>query len=54
MIMIVPSADMLRDIHPGAFMAIETFEAVEFSGPVDESPAVSWAAVVAGAVVLPL
>jgi len=31
-------------------MAIETFEAVEFSGPVDESPAVSWAAVVAGAV----
>jgi hypothetical protein len=48
--MIVPSADMLRDIHPGAFMAIETFEAVEFSGPVDESPAVSWAAVVAGAV----
>src|ERR1022692_1221085 len=31
-------------------MAIETIETVEFSGPVDESPAVSWAAVVAGAV----
>jgi hypothetical protein len=41
---------MLRNIHPGAFMAIETIETVEFSGPVDESPAVSWAAVVAGAV----
>ena len=31
-------------------MAIETIEAVEFSDAVDESPAVSWAAVVAGAV----
>ena len=31
-------------------MAIETIETVEFSGSVDESPAVSWAAVVAGAV----
>ena len=31
-------------------MAIETFETVEISNAVDESPAVSWAAVVAGAV----
>jgi hypothetical protein len=31
-------------------MVFETVEAVEVSGPVDESPAVSWAAVVAGAV----
>src|SRR5450759_1843669 len=37
-------------LHPGAFMAIETFETVEISNAVDESPAVSWAAVVAGAV----
>ena len=41
---------MLRNIHPGAFMAIETIETVEISNAVDESPAVSWAAVVAGAV----
>jgi hypothetical protein len=31
-------------------MAIETIETVEISNAVDESPAVSWAAVVAGAV----
>ena len=31
-------------------MVFETVEAVEVSSPVDESPAVSWAAVVAGAV----
>src|SRR5450756_991457 len=37
-------------LHPGAFMAIETIETVEISNAVDESPAVSWAAVVAGAV----
>ena len=41
---------MLRDFIRGAFMAIETFETVEISNAVDESPAVSWAAVVAGAV----
>jgi hypothetical protein len=31
-------------------MAIETIETVEISNAVDESPAISWAAVVAGAV----
>ena len=31
-------------------MVIETIEAVEISNAIDESPAVSWAAVVAGAV----
>src|SRR5450830_1779220 len=41
---------MLRDFIRGAFMPIETIETVEISNAVDESPAVSWAAVVAGAV----
>ena len=31
-------------------MVIETIEAVEISNAIDENPAVSWAAVVAGAV----
>jgi hypothetical protein len=31
-------------------MAIETIETVEISNAVDESPAISWAAVVGGAV----
>jgi hypothetical protein len=46
-----PSADMRRAIYPrGPSMVIETIEAVEISNAIDESPAVSWAAVVAGAV----
>src|ERR1039458_1984734 len=34
----------------GSLMVIETIETVEISNAVDESPAVSWAAVTAGAV----
>ena len=34
----------------GALMVIETIETVEISNAVDESPAVSWAAVAAGAI----
>jgi hypothetical protein len=50
-IVIAPSTETRRDIHPrGQLWLLKQIETVEFSGSVDESPAVSWAAVVAGAV----
>src|SRR5450756_2614325 len=41
---------MLADFIRRPFLAIETLATVALSNAVDESPAVSWAAVVAGAV----